>query len=250
MRITLLQLTTIWMDLDANLQQIAVKCESVSGTTDLVVLPEMFNTGYTMTPLQIPHEWQDITISKLQNLSAKFNFTICGTIPMFKEGHWYNTFIFVNASGLIHQYHKVHLFTLAGEKEVYKSGNTCSDLQMNDWKILPLICYDLRFPYLSFTKSQPELIIYSANWPKTRVHHWKALLIARAIENQCYVIGVNRTGTDENGYIYPGNSMIIDFNGTVIAQLDDHPATISMNLEKKEMSEFREKLPFLQDRKL
>ncbi|MBK8625395.1 MAG: nitrilase family protein [Saprospiraceae bacterium] len=248
MRVTLLQYATSWMALEDNLQQISLICQSASGNTDLLVLPEMFNTGYTMSPDEIPYEWQNITISRLQYLSAQFDLAISGSIPMFKDGKWYNTFITVNASGLIHHYDKIHLFTLAGEKKVYQSGNKSTYFEINKWQILPLICYDLRFPYLSFTNKFPDIIIYSANWPIARVHHWKSLLIARAIENQCFVIGVNRTGMDENGYHYPGNSMIVDFNGTVIGELDDQPSSLTLSLDKAEMYNFRKKLPFLQDR--
>lgn len=249
MKVAIFQFSTVWMDIEANLALISQQCSMITGQADLLVLPEMFNTGYTMSPHEIPPQWQTITISRLTSLAQTYNLTFAGTIPMYKDDKWYNTFIIVDHTGLIHQYDKIHLFAMAGEDKVYTAGIGSSYFESATWKILPLVCYDLRFPYLSFTQDQPDVLLYSANWPETRVHHWQSLLIARAIENQCYVIGVNRTGTDENGYVYPGNSLIIDYNGTILSRLDENPSFAIVELDKDLLHTFREKLPFIKDRK-
>jgi len=249
MRVSLYQFSTIWMKPDENLALIEKVCRNISGQTDLLVLPEMFNTGYTMKPLEIPVHWQDETIKTLTSLASLYNVTICGSIPMFKNNSWYNTMVTITEDGLMHSYDKIHLFTPAGEKEVYSEGNVTTTFILKEWKIQPLICYDLRFPYLTFNSNNANIIIYSANWPIARVSHWKALLMARAIENQCYVIGVNRTGVDENGYEYPGASTLIDYTGKIILELAENESYLTAQLSKSEMNNYRKRLPFINDRK-
>jgi predicted amidohydrolase len=236
------------MDVEANLQQVANSCTQLSGKTDLLILPEMFNTGYTMAPKKVPLDWQNKTMDALQEMSSKHNIVIGGSIPMYKEGEWYNTFIFVNENGLSFSYDKIHLFTLAGEKNEYQQGEKNEYFELNEWLIQSLICYDLRFPYLTFKDKSPDILIYSANWPEVRVKHWRSLLIARAVENQCYVVGVNRTGKDENGYQYSGNSMVIDYSGEILCEMDGQDGIHTQTLDKEAMSAFRKKLPFSQDR--
>jgi omega-amidase len=249
MRISLYQFSTKWMNPEENLKRIEKVCEAISGHSELLVLPEMFNTGYTMKPSEIPVEWQEETIEKLTSLASQYMLTFCGSIPIFKFGSWYNTMIIVSKEGLINSYDKIHLFTPAGEKEVYAEGKTTSAFMLHDWKIQPLICYDLRFPNLTFNQNIADVVIYSANWPVARVGHWKALLKARAIENQCYVIGVNRTGRDENGYDYPGASTIIDYSGQILQEMDEKEGFVTEKINKSEMAQYRHKLPFLTDRK-
>ena len=249
MRVTVFQFSTIWMKPDENLERVSKVCSAISGQSDLLILPEMFNTGYTMKPHEIPVQWQDDTIQTLTSLASAYDLSICGSIPMFKNDSWYNTMVTVSKEGLIHSYDKIHLFTPAGEKEVYSEGDLTTTFMLKDWKIQPLICYDLRFPYLTFNSNQVDIIIYSANWPVARVSHWKALLAARAIENQCYVIAVNRTGIDENGYEYPGASTIIDYSGQILQEMDENEGFITEKIIKSEMTQYRKKLPFLNDRK-
>jgi predicted amidohydrolase len=234
---------------EENLKLIAQACATLAGSTDLLVLPEMFNTGYVMTPQNIPHHWQQETILALEKLAKEFDIALCGSIPYYKEKEWYNTMLCVTQDGLSATYDKIHLFSLASENVEYTAGQTTTSLLHRDWKIRPLICYDLRFPYLNFgTDSQPDIIIYSANWPIARVSHWESLLIARAIENQCYVIGVNRTGSDMNNFEYPGHSMMVDYTGDVMAKMGDEPGFCTITLNKAGMEEYRKKLPFSKDR--
>jgi omega-amidase len=249
MLVSIFQFDVAWHDPAKNLSKIEEVCALLAGNTNLLVLPEMFNTGYEMMPQHLETKWQDETILQLSNLSAEYDMIIAGSIPMYKDGQFFNTFIAVNALGVFAKYDKIHLFSLAGEAKNYEAGINRIKFDMNDFSIQPLICYDLRFPYISTNKQPIDLIIYSANWPKTRVSHWRSLLIARAIENQCYVIGVNRTGEDNNGYHYPGASMIVDYNGEIIVEMEDSPAFITYNLDKPKMMAYREKLPFMMDRK-
>ncbi|MBC7884551.1 MAG: nitrilase family protein [Saprospiraceae bacterium] len=250
MKVSIFQFDVVWLNPKENLAKIQTVCSSLSGSTDLLILPEMFNTGYTMQPNLIPESWQSVTIESLREYATAFNITIGGTIPMLKNEKYTNTFIFVNGEGLISQYDKMHLFTLAGEKDVYLAGENPVSLNINEIKIQPLICYDLRFPYISYQNEPVDLIIYSANWPITRINHWKSLLKARAIENQCYVIGVNRTGMDENGYTYPGASSIIDYNGDIVCELSNQPECFTANIDSENMQAYRQKLPFLEDKRM
>lgn len=249
MLITIFQFDVAWHDPAANLSKIEEVCDSLAGKTNLLVLPEMFNTGYEMIPQHLDIKWQDETIQKLSTLSAEYGMTIAGSIPMYRDGQFFNTFIVVNDLGLVAKYDKIHLFSLAGEAKQYVAGVDRTTFDMDDFSIQPLICYDLRFPYISTNKQPVDILIYAANWPKARVSHWRSLLIARAIENQCYVIGVNRTGEDNNGYHYPGASMIVDYNGDVVVEMVDSPASITYDLDKPKMMAYREKLPFMMDRK-
>lgn len=249
MKIAIYQFPTKWMDHLANLKEIENVCQNISGKADLLILPEMFNTGYTMQPQEIPDYWQTETIYKLTEFASSYNLVISGSIPCKKGNKWYNTFIFISDKGIIHTYDKIHLFSPAGENDSYTSGNEFNYLVLNDWKILPLICYDLRFPYLTFGFENPDLIVFSANWPETRIDHWKTLLKARAIENQCYVIGVNRTGLDPNGYKYPGASIIYNYNGDLLTEMGNNVDVSTISLSLENIIHYRKKLPFLGDRK-
>lgn len=246
--ISIFQFAPKWLDISHNLSQVSLICRRISGTSDLLVLPEMFNSGYVLDAHLLSEQWQVETLSVLKSLASSHHLAIGGSIPFFEDDHWYNRFIFVESNGNIQFYDKIQLFAPAGEKKVYHAGDTIKDFSFMGWKIQPLICYDLRFPYLSFSNDVPDLMIYSANWPQTRVHHWKSLIIARAIENQCFVLGVNRTGQDENGFAYSGASLIVDFNGNVMCEMDEKDGVLTIPLEMAAMQEYRAKLPFAADK--
>jgi predicted amidohydrolase len=248
MRVTVLQYATAWQAPEENLAYIREVCTTLKGSTDMLLLHEMFNTGYTMKPQELAPDCDMQSIIHLTETAAMSNMVIGGSMPTFREGKYYNTFQFVSGQGVIHSYDKIHLFGMAGEHRVYTAGQKTGIFDYNGFHILPLICYDLRFSYLTLIKPYPDLIVYTANWPIARVAHWKALLAARAIENQCYVIGINRTGVDPNGYVYPGASCIIGPDGKTISELEDQPAYVTASLDLDEMRLFRQKLPFLQDR--
>lgn len=250
MKLILHQFSTQWMDPASNLETVRQAASTHSGNEDaLMILPEMFNTGYTMDPQSVSQEWQDQTIETLKTISSDCGTGICGSIPFYNKGKWYNTFILIDGKNSEPVYDKIHLFTPAGESEAYEAGTKSGILNYRGWQILPLICYDLRFPYLSFREEQPDIIIYTANWPSARIEHWDALLKARAIENQCFVAGVNRTGTDENGFSYPGHSMLVDYSGNALLTMDANPGVSSQSLDRNDMESYRKKLPFFKDRK-
>lgn len=248
LRVSIFQFSTFWLDHKRNLAEIEVICRKLKGTTDLLLMPEMFNTGYVLDTSKLSEDIQVDTLTRLQVLAATYHIVIGGSIPYTKDGDWYNRFVFVDHTGVVHSYDKIQLFAPAGEKTFYSTGECINNFNFLNWKIQPLVCYDLRFPYLSFQYESQDLLIYSANWPIARVHHWRSLLIARAIENQCYIVGINRTGTDENGYEYPGVSMVIDYNGQILSEMDHQPGVITISLEKDDMYEFRKRLPFAKDR--
>ncbi|MCZ2102446.1 MAG: hypothetical protein LC107_13025 [Chitinophagales bacterium] len=248
MRISLLQFAPVWLNPEANLHLIQEHCGHLLGASDMLILPEMFNTGYVLDTSLLQFRWQAETIVRLQELADTFRICFGGSIPMFRQGKWYNTFIFVDKDGLKFHYDKIQLFSLAGEKDHYTSGKSTSLFQYKGFSILPLICYDLRFPYLSFDAKIPDLIIYSANWPVSRIDHWKSLITARAIENLCYVAGVNRIGHDHNGFEYPGDSRVIDYNGHTIATSNATNGVVTVALDKAAMEYKRERYGFLKDR--
>jgi omega-amidase len=248
MRATIFQWDVSWMDVETNLTRISDVCRSIAGETDMLVLPEMFNTGYTMEPTQVPQNFTEQTINYLQNISNDHLLTIVGSIPMKRGDHHYNTSIVIRPNDQMSSYDKIHLFKLAGEHLQYTAGHQSSLVDITGWKTQLQVCYDLRFPYQTFNIADKDLIIYCANWPIKRIHHWRQLLIARAIENQCYVIGVNRIGVDANNYEYNGQSLIVDYNGIVVADLGEREGFVTRTLDQEGMKKFRESLPFLGDR--
>lgn len=248
MHIGLLQYDTIWLQPSKNLFKIRGLLESKENLPEWVFLPEMFATGYVLATNQLSLEWQHYTIETLQSYCLHFNIKCMGSIPYFEDGHWYNRMISIDGTGLFHHYDKIHLFSCAGEQKNYTSGKQTSCIQEKGWSIQPLICYDLRFPYVSHIVDQPFIIVYSANWPKARIQHWEILLRARAVENQCYVIGINRTGKDNNGYEYPGHSMCLDFNGDIILDCGSQEVFKTCIPDFDSLKSYREKWPFLNDR--
>jgi omega-amidase len=248
MQISILQFAPEWLNPLVNLNIIAEMCAQLPEQTDILLLPEMFNTGYVLNPKHLHFQWQAETLVNLQELAARHQILIGGSIPMFRQGKWYNTFIFVGESGLLYFYDKIQLFSMAGEHKYYTAGSEIKYFEYQGYKILPLVCYDLRFPNLSFTKEAPDLIIYSANWPVSRIQHWDRLLAARGIENLCYSIGVNRIGKDQNGFEYPGHSSVYDFNGNTILEMSDTIGIQTISLDKEEMTKIRRYYGFLKDR--
>lgn len=247
MRVSLFSQDILWLDVDANLEKIKSLAQKVKGQSDLIVLPEMFNTGYIMTPHLLDRRDEEKTRDILSMISQECSISILGTIPTYREGKYYNTTILAHQGVIEDVYDKIHLFSLAGEHQNYTAGLETKPFILNDLSLLPLICYDLRFPYAAFRHFQKHAIIYCANWPVARIDQWKSLLIARAIENQCYVIGVNRTGSDGNNYVYNAQSMVIDFSGNIMYSSSDVDEFFTIELDIKSLTEYRLKLPFLDD---
>jgi omega-amidase len=225
------------------------KINSLPKCTDLVVLPEMFTTGFTMKPENVAEKMNGISVSWMLKIATEKQIALTGSLVIQENNNYYNRLIFVHPSGVIETYDKRHSFTLAGEDKVYTSGTEKVIINYRGWRICPLICYDLRFPVWGRNTENYDLLIYMANWPVARIEAWKLLLKARAIENMCYVIGVNRTGKDANNYEYSGNSIIVDYLGTAVSNLSlNETGIISSSLSKNNQDKIRQKLGFLNDR--
>ena len=248
MKIALVQAPLLWENPKQNRNYFEEKINSISETIDLIVLPEMFTSGFTMNPKSVAESMQGETVSWLQVLAKAKNSAITGSLVIEENGNFYNRLVFVFPSGEIKTYDKKHLFTLAGEDKKYTSGTQKMLFEYQGFKICPLICYDLRFPVFARNTEDYDLLIYVANWPKPRINAWDALLKARAIENMCYTIGVNRIGEDPNQHHYPGHSQVIDFLGNYLIEPQENEGVFVTTLNKKTLVETRQKFGFLNDR--
>ena len=248
MKIAIIQSELIWENPEANRNRFEQKINLITENVDLIVLPEMFSTGFTMTPKLVAETMQGETMSWLKFLAKAKNVAITGSLVIQENENYYNRLVFVFPSGEIQHYDKRHLFSLAGEEKMYKKGKNKLIIDYKGWKICPLVCYDLRFPVFSRNVENYDVLIYVANWPKPRINAWNALLKARAIENMCYVIGVNRTGEDQNKHIYSGSSQILNYLGEELAQANDVEGVFIVKLDKISLHETRCRLGFLNDK--
>ena len=248
MKITLIQAPLFWENPKQNRCYFEEKINSISENTGLIVLPEMFTSGFTMNPKNVAETMQGETVLWMQSLAKAKNSAITGSVVVEENGNFYNRMLFVFPSGEIQFYDKKHLFTLAGEDKVYTSGTQKVIVNYLDWKICLQVCYDLRFPVFSRNSEDYELLIYVASWPKIRINAWDALIKARAIENMSYAIGVNRIGEDDNGYEYTGHSQVVDVLGEYLVEPTESEAVFSIELDKEKMMLTRQKLGFLNDR--
>lgn len=248
MKIALIQNELIWENPTENRKLFNATINSISESVDLIVLPEMFTSGFTMNPKKVSETMQGETISWLQHLAKARNCAITGSLVIQENTNYYNRLVFVFPSGEIQTYDKRHLFTLAGEDKIYTSGTEKLILEYKGFRICPLICYDLRFPVFARNVEDYNVLIYVANWPKPRINAWDILMKARAVENMSYVIGVNRVGTDNNNHEYVGHSQAVDFLGNYILEPQSNKGIFIVNLAKKELLETREKLAFLNDK--
>lgn len=247
MKITLIQTTLAWENPIENRQRFNQLINTVN-ETDLIVLPEMFSTGFTMNAAAIAESMDGETVTWMKKLSAEKNCAIAGSMVIEEDGKYYNRLLFVEPDGTIHTYDKRHLFTLAGEDKIYTKGSARTVIEYCSWKICLLVCYDLRFPVFSRNTEDFDLVLYVANWPEVRLAAWDALLKARAIENMCYVAGVNRIGQDNNGHNYPGHSSVIDYMGHAIGEANGEDTVMTVVLRKDLLNDAREKFGFLNDR--
>lgn len=244
-----IQTDLFWENPSKNLAFFEEKIDSLPEKTDLVVLPEMFTSGFTMTPENVAEKISGKTVCWMQEIAAKKQLAITGSLVIKEKNNYYNKLIFIHPSGKIETYDKRHSFTLAGEDKVYNSGNKKLIVEYKGWKICPLICYDLRFPVWARNTENYDLLIFVANWPNTRIKAWDTLLKARAIENMSYTMGVNRTGKDNNDYEYSGNSLILNYLGEELSKLPKNEiGIISTTLVKKAQNDVRKKLGFLNDK--
>jgi omega-amidase len=255
LNVTLVQANLLWENVTGNLPHFESLFEKISNT-DLIILPEMFTTGFTMQSKQFADFMEGKSVNWMRQQAEKIQAVITGSLIIEDDGKYFNRLIWMQPDGDLNYYDKRHLFSLAGEEKHYTPGNRKIFPEVNEWKILPLICYDLRFPVWSrqsppFTElgAHPyDLLIYVANWPDRRIYAWQQLLIARAIENQTYVAAVNRVGEDGNGIPHSGHSAIINPMGERLAELVGEEAVLQYTLSAENLTRVRENLPFLDDR--
>lgn len=250
--VTLIQTSLHWEDKAANLQMLEQKINSITEKTHLVVLPEMFSTGFSMRPEMLAETMQGDTLAWMKRVAAEKRVILTGSVIIEEDGHYYNRLIWMLPNGQYGYYNKRHLFAYAGEDQHYSGGDQRFIASVNGWKIKLLVCYDLRFPVWArqqYTEVgfEYDVLIYVANWPERRNTAWKTLLQARAIENQCYVVGVNRVGKDGNDIYHSGNSMVVTALGEVLYHKEHDEDIVTIQLEKEALQAVREKLPFWKD---
>ena len=242
--ISIIQTNLIWQNPEANRSVLEQQIDKISTATDLVVLPEMFTTGFTMESNQHSEPMDGLSIKWMADIAYRKNCVITGSLIVEENDLFYNRLIWMRPDGTYEHYDKRHLFRFAGETECFTAGNNKLIVELKGWRICPLICFDLRFPVWSRNQENYDCLIYIANWPEARSKAWKTLLEARAHENQCFVIGVNRVGKDGNDIQYSGDSALISPKGELLSNLnpyEENIETITLNLE--ELNEFRRKFP-------
>ncbi len=248
LQVTLVQTHLHWENPVANRDHLKSLIFSIKEHTDLIVLPEMFTTGFSMNAPELAESMDGETVSWLLKMAKERGVAICGSV-IIKEGDAYvNRFVFVAPTGVINYYDKRHTFNMAGEGDVFKAGNKQVVVEYLGWKLLLQVCYDLRFPVFARNTQNYDALLYVANWPKPRVTAWDALLKARAIENMSYAIGVNRVGLDGNGLEYIGHSAVYNVVGDEVAFAKAEEKTMTVSLSKTYLNRMRAKLPFLQDK--
>ena len=247
MNITLLQTELHWQDPQANRRLFGELIEINAAGTDLLILPEMFTTGFTLETAN-QHEAADgATVTWMQTMAERHAVTLCGSLIVKVDDRLYNRLIWAQPDGTIQHYDKRHLFRMAGEDQRFDAGTERLIVQLGDWRICPLICYDLRFPAWSRSRNDYDLLLYVANWPAARQSAWQTLLPARAVENLCYVAGVNRTGADGKGIVFAGGSMVADYLGNTIVLAGNESVAIRTTLSLDELVGYREKFPAWKD---
>jgi omega-amidase len=248
MKISVIQSDLVWENKSANLQHLEQSISAMNNKTDIVILPEMFNTGFSMKPGILGELMDGTTLEWMKKMACNGNFGVCGSYIISAGSGFFNRWIFVSAEGDLYYYDKRHLFSMGGEDKLFSQGKSRLVFTYRGTRISPYICYDLRFPVWSRNRNDTDLIIYAANWPESRREVWNTLLKARAIENQCFVAGCNRIGTDGSGIKYIGESAIIGPRGEIISSgAADEECTLSADLSLSELNDFRNKFPAFND---
>jgi omega-amidase len=266
MKTTLIQTHLYWEDREKNLSHFNTLIDSIKENTDLIVLPEMFTTGFTMNPEKNAEPANGETLQWLKQKAKEKSAVITGSVAVEENGYHYNRLFWVEPTGKVSSYNKHHLFRMAKEDQHYTAGSEKIIMPIKDWKVCPLVCYDLRFPVWSRNRFGKQLadgshksavgsdletnswtydvLVYVANWPEVRSYAWKQLLIARAIENQCYVIGVNRIGKDGNDYAHAGDSVVVNPRGGIISHTKHNEESVeTILLDRSYLNEFRNVFP-------
>lgn len=228
LKLSLIQTPLYWEDPEKNLEMFSGKISAIEGPTDLVVLPEMFTTGFSMDPGKVAEPMDGPSVDWMRRIAAEKNCVLAGSLAIAEGGHFFNRFIWMQPDGRFEQYDKYHLFSFAGENRHYTPGKGKLIVELKGWRIMPLICYDLRFPVWSRNRHDQDkgfdydVLLYVANWPESRSHAWRVLLMARAIENLSYVVGLNRIGEDGNGISHSGDSAVVDPEGENLGNFMPH----------------------------
>ena len=248
LNICLLQCDLHWEDALKNRTQIDAYLADVKGA-DIILLPELFSIGFSVASTHLAETMHGVTLTWMKTLSEKKKTVICGSVMIEDKGHIYNRLLWVEPNGRVLHYDKRHLFSLIEEDKHFTAGTKRLILEYEGWKICPMICYDLRFPVFARNDVDYDLLLFLANWPNTRISAWDALLKARAIENQAYVIGLNRVGTDSFNAHYPGHSQVLEPEGDCISMAPKYEVgLVEVTLSKNYLIECRKRHPFLSDR--
>lgn len=245
--VTIIQAELHWHRAADNLTKFGKAISRLQMPTDIIVLPEMFTTGFTMDAESNAEDMGGRSVTWMRQMADEANAAICGSLIISEQKHYYNRFVFMKPDGSLLHYDKRHLFRLADEQLHYSPGNDRVTIRWKGWRICPMICYDLRFPVWSRNCDDYDLLLYVANWPSRRHLAWETLLRARAIENLAYVAGVNRTGSDGNGVPYSGGSAVIDYLGNEQASLGDRIGAADTTLDLAELKRFRDRFAFHKD---
>ena len=244
LKLTLIQTELYWENIQANLSSLEEKIWEIHEKTDLILLPEMFNTGFSMNAQKLAEPINLTTTKWMKQMAAQTKAVVCGSFIVNDEGKFFNRLVWMQPDGNFITYDKRHLFRMAEEDHTFSAGVNKEIIELKGWNICPLICYDLRFPVWSRNKqNQYDLLLYVANWPAARESAWNALLPARAVENLCYVAGLNRCGKDGNGIPYQGDSQVIDYYGKSILNMGDKEGIASITLSADGLEKYRKKFP-------
>ena len=248
LKITLIQTSLFWENIESNLSLFDEKIDDIRDETDLIVLPEMFTTGFSMNAEKLAQDMGGTSVKWLREKSRSRQTDITGSMIIRENGKYFNRLLWAKPDGTLSYYDKRHLFRMTGEEKVYSAGDQNITVELKRWRIRPFICYDLRFPcWTRNLNNSYDVAVFIANWPEKRTSHWKTLLPARAIENQCYVIGVNRVGEDGNGYYHSGDSSVIDPAGNIIFRQQDEESVYTASLSYQVLQEYRKSFPVWMD---
>ncbi len=246
LQLSLVQANIIWENIPVNLEHYSNLCQDIK-STDVLILPEMFQTAFTMQPEKVAEKMEGRTMEWMADLAKRVGGVVTGSLVIEEEGLYYNRLIWMRPDGTYAYYNKRHLFRMVGEEEVFQAGKKRLVVEWQGWRICPMICYDLRFPVWSRNKQDYDLAIYVANWPNQRSYPWVQLLKARAIENLAYVVGVNRVGHDHESNYYSGHSGVNNYKGEVQALLQQKEGIIERAISLDALQQFRKAFPAWMD---